>query len=183
MVPTDTRDQVIDPTEKLTETLERAWLAVCETYDVTACLPDMKTLFEHADLSNPTLAAESVVATMLLEVIECIGRFSPWYKMPARTFGLVSMRVPQTNRVQWMLAPEAVQKWQAVTNPIASVVRKYSGLIQAIILVDNLMQDTPGDPCVIASCRCKPPHTIQIRQSVLDKAEIICEVCMGPFTQ
>jgi hypothetical protein len=182
MVPADTPDQVIDPTALLTETIEHAWITICETYDATACLPNMQTLFEGADLSNPKGAAESVVASMLLEVVESIGRFSPWYKMPARAFGLASVRDSQTNRVLWMLAPEASQKWGEILEPLTTVIRNYSGLIQAILLVDDLMRDIPGDPCVPANCGCLPPHTIQIRQSVLDKTEIICESCKQAYT-
>jgi hypothetical protein len=119
---------------------------------------------------------------MLLEVIESISRFSPWYKMPARAFGLASVRDSQTNRVIWRLAPEAGQKWAKILEPLTRVIRDYTGLIQAILLVDDLMRDMPGDPCVIASCSCLPPHTIQIRQSVLDKSAIICEACMQAYT-
>ena len=182
MVPADTLDQIIDPAELLTATIERAWIAICETYDATACLPNMQTLFEGADLFYPKQAAESVVATMLLEVVESIGRFSPWYKMPARSFGLTSVRDSQTNLIHWMLAPEATQKWQKVLEPLITVIHNYSGLIQAILLVDDLMRDIPGDPCVTANCGCLPPHTIQIRESVLDKTEIICELCMQAYT-
>ena len=181
MVPADTLDQRIDPTELLTVTIERAWREIDRRHNRGAHLPAMKTLFEGTDLSNPQQAAESIVATMLLEVIESIGRFSPWYKMPARTFGLTSVRDRQANRVRWMLAPEAVQKWQDVLEPLSTVIRNYSGLIQAVLLVDDLMRDIPGDPCVTASCNCSPPHAIQIRQSVLDKTEIVCEMCMQPF--
>ena len=182
MVPADTLDQTIDPVALLTETIERAWITICEAYEVTACLPDMQTLFEGADLSLPEGAAEKVVATMLLEVVESIGRFSPWYKMPARAFGLTSVRDNQTNRVVWRLAPEASQKWGKILEPLTRVIRDYTGLIQAILLVDDLMRDIPGDPCVVASCSCLPPHTIQISQSVLDKSVIICEACMQAYT-
>lgn len=182
MVPADTLDQTIDPVAILTETIERAWITICEAYEVSACLPDMQTLFEGADLSHPRGAAENVVATMLLEVVESISRFSPWYKMPARAFGLASVRDSQTNRVVWRLAPEAGQKWAKILEPLTTIIRDYSGLIQAILLVDDLMRDMPGDPCVVASCSCSPPHTIQIRQSVLDKSIIICEACRQAYT-
>jgi hypothetical protein len=182
MVPADTLDQTIDPVALLTETIERAWITICEAYEVTACLPDMQTLFEGADLSHPEGAAEKVVAAMLLEVVESIGRFSPWYKMTARAFGLASVRDNQINRVVWRLAPEASQKWAKILEPLTRVIRDYTGLIQAILLVDDLMRDIPGDPCVVASCSCLPPHTIKIRQSVLDKSVIICETCMQAYT-
>lgn len=181
MVPTDTVDQIIDPIEALNATIESVWLAICRAYETSACSPEMQALFAGADLSRPVQAAEMVVVNMLLEVMENVGRFSPWYKMPARAFGLTSMRNSQTNQVRWLLAPEASQRWQEVIAPLAALLRKYSGLIQALILVDDLMQDAPGDPCVTARCGCTPPHAIQIRLSVLRKAEIICENCLQPY--
>ena len=183
MVPTDTVDRILDPIEMLNETVERAWIELCRAFDVTACLPETQTLFEDADLSRPNQAAEAVLAAMLLEVVESVGRFSPWYKMPARAFGLTSMREGKAGRLRWILAPEAVQRWQGVLEPLNTVIRKYSGLIQALVLVDDLMQDIPGDPCITACCNCMPPRAIYIRQSVLVKAEIICESCLQPYKE
>jgi len=183
MTPTDTVDRILDPIETLNTTIERAWLELCRAYDVTACLPETQALFEAADLSRPIQAAEAVLAAMLLEVMESVGRFSPWYKMPARAFGLTSMREGKAGRLRWILAPEAVQRWHGVLEALAAVIRKYSGLIQALVLVDDLMQDIPGDPCITATCNCIPPHAIYIRQSVLVKAEILCESCQEPFRE
>jgi len=181
MVPTDILDNTLDPVEEINATLEHTWLKLCEAYDVSACLPDIQTLFANANLARPQQAAETVVAGMLLEVIESIGRFSPYYKMPARAFGVTSMRDKRTNRIKWLLAPEAIQKWDALLKPLTQVVHQYGGLIRAMLLVDDLMQDMPGDPCVSAQCHCVPPRIIQIRQSVLLKSEILCETCMQPY--
>jgi hypothetical protein len=181
MVPTETLDRITDPVEVLREAIENAWIAACKAYDVTTCMPDMQTLFAGADFSRPNQASESVLVVMLQEVIESVGRFSPWYKQPARAFGLTSMRDSKTNQLKWMLAPEAVQRWQSTLAPLATAIRKYSGLIRAIILVDDLMMDIDSDPCITAVCNCTPPHTIQIRKSVLDKSEIICERCLHPY--
>jgi hypothetical protein len=183
MTPTDTVDRILDPIETLNATIERAWLEVCHLFDVTACLPDPQALFEAADLSKPNQAAEAVLAAMLLEVMENVGRFSPWYKMPARAFGLTSMREGKAGRLRWTLAPEAVQRWHGALDSLAVVIRKYSGLIQAFVLVDDLMQDIPGDPCITAYCSCTPPHAIYISQSVLVKAEILCESCLQPYRE
>jgi hypothetical protein len=181
MDPTDTIDRTVDPVEVLWATIERAWLAICQAYDVTACLPEMQTLFAQADLSSPNQTAEAVLVVMLQEVIESIGRFSPWYKQPARAFGLISTRDTKTNRVKWMLAPEAVHHWQSVLTPLANVIRKYSGLIRAMVLVDDLMADIDSDPCITARCGCTPPNTIQLRQSILQKTEILCEKCLQHY--
>lgn len=183
MVPTDTTNRTMDPVEILWETIEHAWTTICQAYDVTACLPEMQALFTQVDLSNPNQAAEAVLVVMLQEVVESIGRFSPWYKQPARAFGLTSTRDTQTNRVKWMLAPEAAQRWQSVLLPLANAIRRYRGLIRAIALVDDLMGNFESDPCITASCCCDPPHSIQIRRSVLVKAEILCERCLQPYLE
>ena len=177
MAPTDTVDRIIDPIEALNAAVDGAWYSVCRAYDVSACLPEMQILFGGVDLSQPNQAAESALAAMLLEAMESIGRFSPWYKKPARAFGLVSSRDRRTGCTRWLLTPEAVQKWQEALTPLSTAIRKYSGLIQAMLLVDDLMQDIPGDPCITARCACQPPHAIHIRQSVLLKSEILCGEC------
>jgi hypothetical protein len=181
MVPTETIDRITDPVEVLREAIDDIWIAACKAYDVTTCMPDMQTLFAGADLSRPNVASEAVLVVMLQEVIESEGRFSPWYKQPARAFGLTSMRDSKTNQMRWMLAPEAIQRWQVWLTPLAIAIRKYSGLIHAMILVDDLMMDIDSDPCIAAVCNCIPPHSIQIRRSVLDKSEIICECCLHPY--
>ena len=183
MKPTGTVDRILDPIETLNTTIERAWLELCQAFDENACLPEMQALFESTDLSRPNQAAESVLAAMLLDVMENVGRFSPWYKMPARVFGLTSMREGKSGQLRWTLAPEAVQRWQGILVALSAVIRKYSGLIQALVLVDDLMQDIPGDPCITAYCNCTPPHAITLRHSVLIKAEILCESCLQPYRE
>jgi hypothetical protein len=183
MVPTETLDKPIDPVELINGTLERAWDTISAAYDVNAGLPDMRELFEGTNLSRPNQAAEMVIANMLTEVVECIGRFSLWYKLPARAFGLISVRDRVTNQVRWTLAPEATQKWCEILDPISMAIRKYSGLIQAIILVDDLMiNGSLEDPCITASCLCSPPRQIKIKRSILEQAEIICDLCKHSFT-
>ncbi len=174
-------EQIFDPVEALFATLETAWRTISKAYDVSNCLPDLQTLFAHANLSAPQQGAEAVVATMLMEVIDTVGRFSPWYKMPARSFGLTALRKGAGYRSQWVLAPEAVQRWQLQVDQIAEMIHRYSGLIKAMVLVDDLMQDIPGDPCVTAHCNCSPAHSIRIRKSVLDKAVILCDRCQQPY--
>lgn len=181
MVPTDTINRTVDPVEVLWETIERAWTAICQAYDVSACLPEMQILFAQVDLASPNQAAEAVLVIMLQEVVESVGRFSPWYKQPARAFGLTSTRDARTNRIKWLLAPEAELRWQDLITPLANVIRKYSGLIRAMVLVDDLMADIDSDPCIIARCGCIPPNTIQIRLSVLEKTEILCEKCLQHY--
>lgn len=183
MVPTETLDKPIDPVELINAALEHAWDTISAAYDVTTRLPNMRELFEGTNLTRPNQAAEKVIANMLMEVVECASRFSPWYKLPARAFGLISVRDRVTNQVRWTLAPEATQKWDEILEPLSTAIRKYSGLIQAIILVDDLMTNgSPDDPYITASCLCLPPRKIKIKRSILEQAEIICDLCKHPFT-
>lgn len=184
MVSTETIERAQDPVEALNASLERAWHSLNQAYDSTAFMPQLPELFTRADLSRPEQAAQAVLVSMLHEVMETAGRFSPWYKQPARAFGLTSVRDPLTQRPRWLLAPEAAQRWRRVLESLSDVISQYAGLIQATILVDDLMSDLPAnDPRIIASCTCRPPRTIQLRQSVMDKAEILCQNCSQPFLE
>ena len=184
MVTKETAERAIDPVEALHSSLEHAWESLSQAYDATACMPELSVLFAEADLSRSEQAAQSVLVCMLQEVTEEVGRFSPWYKQPARAFGLTSVRDPLSGQPHWLLAPEAIQRWQELLEELGGVIRKYSGLIRAMLLVDDLMGDLPvDDPCVLAHCACWPPRSIQLRKSVLDKAEILCENCSQPFLE
>jgi hypothetical protein len=184
MVADETAERAIDPVEALHASLERAWWCLSQAYDTTTSMPDLSSLFAGVDLSRPEQAAQAVVVSMLQEVMEAVGRFSPWYKQPARAFGLTSVREPLSLRSYWLLAPEAAQRWRDILEQLSGVIRRYSGLIQAMLLVEDLMGDiSADDPCVTARCACWPPRTVQLRKSVLDKAEIICENCSQPFLE
>ncbi len=182
MVPVHTIDISLDPVEMLDDALEHAWDTLRKTYEVSAELPEMLALFSGASLSSPDQAAESVLVNMIMEVMESVGRFSPWYRMTARAYGLTSIRDSTTNRVHWMLAPEALQKWQKILENLALAIEKNSGLIQAMILVEGFtMKDEAENPCVVARCDCTPPRTIRLQRSIFDNAEIVCNLCHQPF--
>ncbi len=182
MVPMETVERAIDPVEALHSTLERAWERLSQEYDATECMPELTVLFAGAELSRPEQASQAVIVCMLHEIMEAVGRFSPWYRQPARAFGLTSVREPLTGGARWLLAPEAAQRWEGIWEPLCQVIRKYGGLIHAMLLVNGLMEDLPdNDPSVSAQCSCWPPRTVQLRQSVLVKAEIICNTCLQPF--
>ena len=187
---------VHDPIELLNNVLEQVWHNLCCTYDASADLPDLKSLFNGPDLSKTFQISEAVLANMLLDVMENIGRFSPWYTRPARAFGLIRLRNPleknipistvrnsSRTRVQrWMLAPEAVMKWQPALAELSEVIEATYPLIQAMLLVENLMdQVAPGDTWITARCGCAPPREIQVTQAVLNKGEILCDACYQKF--
>ena len=184
MVADKNQNRTLDPVEMLNAVLEQIWHALCCSYDATGDLPDIKVLFEGADLSKSFQAAKVVVANMLLEMTENIGRFSPWYTRPARSFGLVSMRDPVADSNRWMLAPEAVQKWGSALDRLSVAIEENYSLIQAMVFVEGLMEDAAvGDVWVVARCHCQPPRTIQVTRAVLEKAEILCDACMQPFAK
>lgn len=183
MVPKNSERLYLDPIEELDETLEHIWRTLCDYYDVSGELPDIRSLFNDADVAMPEQAAEMVIANMLTDMISCIGRFSPWYTKPARAFGLSAIRDIRTKCIRWVLAPEAVQKWEDLIEPLTASIRQNSGLIQAMLYVERLMDDAPHrDECVTATCGCLPPHTIRVNKAVLDKMDIYCNVCKLPFT-
>jgi hypothetical protein len=69
-----------------------------------------------------------------------------------------------------------------VLGELSTAIEQNYSLIQAMILVDNLMEEVePGEAWLIARCACQPPRTIQVTRSVLDKAEIMCDACLQPF--
>ena len=182
-----TIEYTTDNTDILNDALEKAWIVLSDVFDENkaSCLPrlpDLLTLLEGIDLSTPERAAERVLSNMLLEIIENTSRFSPWYRMPARAFGLVSIRDTVSGCNRWILAPEAVQRWQPIIQPLAKAIWKNTGLIQAVLLVESLLQDAPeNDPCVEARCACFPPRTIRVKKSVLERASIFCDKCLCAF--
>jgi hypothetical protein len=182
MIPVGRPETVYDPIAEVRGVLEDAWEVIGDTYEVSAKLPNRETVFEGADLHNADQAAEQVVVNMLSEAIEYVGRFSPWYKLPARSFGLTSFRDPKTNRTRWTLAPEAVQKWQGVLEPLTATIEQKGGMIEVMLLVDELNRKSPSDePVVLAECSCSPPRKIKAKRSVLEEGGIICDVCEVPF--
>jgi hypothetical protein len=177
MVPVSTIDE-------LDAALDTTWRTLCETYDVSASLPEAEALFEGVAFGQPLLAAEMILANILTEISEDVGRFSPWYKKPARSFGLIDVRDGTTRRVRWILAPEAAQRWEHLLYGMAVAIQKHSGVLQATRLVDALMADVDDkddDPCILARCTCQPYRTILINRSMLASGEVICDECHQVF--
>jgi hypothetical protein len=181
MVPKTKLDTTTNPIDLLDNALEQTWDAVCAAFEVDVEMPGTPDLFMHAPLGTPPKAAECVVVNMLTEVIERVGRFSPWYKQPARAFGLVSLRDSVSGRSHWLLAPEALQRWQSWLQKLTQAIKLNNGLIQATLIVENLSGEDINDPLWIAQCGCFPPKRIQISLSILDKTAIICDACQQPF--
>jgi hypothetical protein len=181
MVSKTKLDPTTNPIDLLDNTLEQSWETLCAAYEVDTELPNAQNLFARAAIKTPPKAAETVLVNMLTEVIENVGRFSPWYKQPARAFGLISLRDPVTGQSRWLLAPEALLRWGELLQNLTQAIKRNNGLIQATLLVENLAEEELDDPQVIAQCDCYPPKRIQINLSILDKTAIICDECQHPF--
>ncbi len=173
---------VTDPAEFLDDVLGRIWQTISCTYDSGGCLPDVKTLFANVDISKPFQAAKMVLAHMILEAMENVSRFSPWYTRPARAFGLISMIDPYDGQKCWMLASEAILKWSAALERLAKAIDQNYSLIRAMVLVEDLLEHAEaGEPWLLATCACNPPRAIQVTASVLREGKIICDTCLQPF--
>jgi len=175
-------NSVMDPVEIISRSITNAWEALCKSYTVTASQPKLHSLFNGVELDYPDQAAEAVLVNMLLEIIEAIDRFSPWYGKPARTFGLVSMRDPTSGRQRWILAPEGCHRYHRLLNPMLDAIDLTRGVLRGILLVESRMESLlDEDKQVILECECDPPHAIQVRRSIQETVEIICDDCRMPY--
>ena len=163
----------------LLEALQQAWRSIGAAYDVTAELPETSCLFEGVDLRLPQQAAESIVANMLLNAMEEVGRFSAAYKKP---IGLIHVRDRAANRSSWLLSQETRARWQGVLQPLAVALERNRGLLLAADALGELLKSEPCDESrVTAGCLCVPPRVILINRAALGHANIICETCQQPF--
>lgn len=175
-------ENIIDPYEVFNDAVQYAWGKVAQSYDVFSCQPENEILFDEIEWSEPIQAAQALLVNMLGEVMEKVSRFSPWYKKPARAFGLTALPRLTDQRTYWMLAPEAVQRWQPILQILAETIRMNSGLLQATLFVDQLMfEPEEDDPFIVAGCRCEPQQKIRLRRSVMARAELTCETCKHTF--
>jgi hypothetical protein len=182
MNPKSFPDHILDPADAFGAELDRVWRTVSETYDVKAGVPDIQTLFKGVDLDEARQAARGVLVNMLDEIIQNVCRFSKWYTQPARAFGLTSVRDSFTHQTRWLLAPEAERRWKNELKVLERVIDEHCGLLQAVLLVDRLMEEAPEeDPYVVIRCRCSPERRIQVRRSILKTAELICDECKHAF--
>ncbi len=145
-------------------------------------MPDPAVLFDDIPLDQPREAAEIILVNMLLEAMECVDRFSPWYTQPATTFGLTTVLDEETRHVDWGLSRKGLAQWRAQLNELSTVIEKHSGLIEAMMLVDGLLTAvTNEDALILAQCHCLPCRYIRLKKSILNKTEIICDLCHQPF--
>jgi hypothetical protein len=160
--------------------LEFAWESLSKEFDIDEAVPDIKCLFMGADMNDSILAAETVVTNMLTEITERVHRFSPWYRAPARAFGLISLRDSRSHRISWKLAPEALQKWQKILEPLECEIAYKTSLISMMMVIDEIEID-PHEESVLVACECHPPKELLVNQAFLNKEGIICNTCHQKF--
>ena len=182
MASTNAGKTYLDPTDELDGYLKYIWRTLCDYFVACGELPDLRSLFMGADLGRSREAAETVMANMLFDLMECISRFSPWYTKPCGAFGIRVSRDLETKTVRRVLESEAIQQWDKLIRPLTMLIRQNSGVIQAMLYVENLVGDDPEDECVTARCGCCPPHTIRLNRSILEKMAVYCSVCRLPFS-
>ena len=174
-VVTHAQPETID----LIDALQQAWRSICAAYDINLDLPATHCLFEDADFRLPAQAAETIVANMLLEAMEEMGRFSAAYKKP---IGLIHVRDRAANRSSWLLAPEMRERWQTVLQPLALAIERNRGVLLAANVLGELLKSTPCDESrVMACCLCVPPRIILINRTALGHTNIVCDTCQQPF--
>lgn len=181
LVPGET-ETAVAAEDVLLATLRQVWQTVSRTYDVVTAMPEPASLFDDAPLEDTRATAEMVLVNMLLEVMEGVDRFSPWYIQPASAFGLTTVLDEVTRRVYWGLSRKGMARWRSQVNDLSAVIKQHSGLIQAMILVDGLLTAvTDEDEIILAQCHCLPCRYIRVKKSILRKTEIICDICHRPF--
>ena len=160
--------------------LDFSWQTLQKEFDVASSLPDIKCLFIGVCLKDSVDAAEGVLINMLTEITESVHRFSPWYRCPPRAYGLISLRDPETHKVFWKLAPEAVQKWQKILEPLEGEIAYKSSLIEMMMTIDQIDFE-PNQRSVLAICECQPPKELLVNLHFLADEGVICNACHQHF--
>ena len=127
----------------------------------------------------PIQATETVVANMLLAVMEHIPRYSAWYTKPLR---LRRIQDETQHRARWALSAVTHRQWRGILEPLSIVIEQNIGLILAADLVDSLMNEKSTDETyIVIACRCVPRRVIRIKPMALANADIVCDACQQPF--
>lgn len=171
-----------DEYEDIFDALDRAWEEISRRYDVIGERPAFQQLFEGANLDPPEAAAEAVIAGMLLEVIDRVDRFSPWYTHPAKAYGVASRRDPEANRLSWGLTRDGLNYWRAQMQDLSAAIRRDRGLVLAGLYVERLDESDPEKSGLVeAMCACSPPRRILVPASLIVSQQVFCEECGRAF--
>lgn len=184
MFSVDNQQGITNHVKEFYELIDSVWDSLCDAYDISAAPPMVKELFEGVDFSSPESAARSVIVNMLSEIIENAHRFSPWYTSPASAFGLTRTRVPVLEKLKWRLAPEAAHRWRRLIAPLSREIENKSGLIQAVVFIDQLEISSLLEGIKVkAHCGCIPPRGILVNPQILEKSKVVCDACCEVFSE
>lgn len=171
-----------DPIEAFCGVLAYGWKTISREHDVFDELPDIQFLLKGTELFDPAMAAETIVMNMLIEVTQMVDRFSPWYTLPARSFGLTSYRDIITHKNVWKLAPEALDRWKLIIDSLTTEITHKGSLLEIFKRVDRLFTADPcGEASILATCVCNPPKELLVKQSFLRGSGIQCNECLQTF--
>ena len=182
MLEKGTSNNLNGPLETFFDMLLLAWESISAEYDVQDDLPDTLSLLEDVEIHDPGMAAETIIRNMLSEVTQLVHRFSPWYTLPARSFGLASCRDFVTRKNVWRLAPEAIEKWNNQIEMITTEIEHKKGLLKAIMLINDIdTLDHCSKDTVVAICKCIPFKELLMKRTFLEDNSIVCKACNMPF--
>ena len=111
---------------------EYAWAYICAPFDVDPEPPSLECLLCGVDLADPERAAREMLVNALTEVIQRVGRFSPWYTKPASDFGLVILPHRPSDRVEWGLTIEAEERYGGLIDDLAGAIRSEGSFAEAV---------------------------------------------------
>lgn len=182
MAPGSELDVTPDPLAVLDCELELLWADIRDTYDVAGPLPELPALFAGADLRDAGAAAEVVLVNMLVEVMERVSRFSPWYTRPASDYGLERVSDPATGQVTWRLQSGVKRHCQSLLRRLSHAIADSQSLLQVFILVDDFLDGTRDDEeAILCCCHCSPPRYIWLPRCIVQQGEAVCDTCCTPF--
>jgi hypothetical protein len=183
VAPGSELDITPDPLAVLDCELELLWTDIRDTYDVAGPLPELPALFAGANMRDADAAAEMVLVNMLLEVMERVSRFSPWYTRPASAYGLERVSNRATGQVTWRLQVGVKRHCHSLLERLSRAISNSRSLLQVFILVDDFLDGTHVDEeAVLCRCRCSPPRYIWLPQCVVQQGEAVCDTCCTPFS-
>lgn len=158
-----------------------AWQTIKDCFDLTAELPGWDSVLSGVDLAHPVEAAGQILVNLLLEAMEQVNRFSPWYKASPEAFGL--HRIPGTTTAEsprLRLTSEAMEQWHPTLDVLARAIADELELpeIQTTIESTKWM----SRPLVAATCACKPdPPITWVPPYTLLDAALYCSICGQPL--
>jgi hypothetical protein len=153
---------------------------LCAPYDVDAESLSLNCLFCGVDVSDPGEAARGVLVNAITELMESIGRFSPWYTKPASEFGLAILPHRSGHFLGWGLTDGAEERYRGLLDELATAIRTEGALVEAIQHLADLTDAT--EEWATAICACNPPQMITVRlPRLIESGTVLCGTCLQPF--